>query len=1181
MRIDVLLQVLRREETYLRFLKKAQRIAAQDSSGNSLPGLSLDIPRAARSYVTSALSMDWSAPVFLLTGRPQEARELADQVRSWVAEPKRITYFDAPDSLFYDRPPWDRETISARIRVLSQLVLSDDADTVPHPQVIVSSMWAFMSKTLPPLAVRRATQRVAVDDRILMRDLLNGCARAGYERVGLVEQPGTFAQRGGLVDVYPPHLAYPVRIDFFGDRIDTIYRFDPSTQRSTESLQSVILGPASEALPEWGKNASDALQRMDLSSCNAATQQHLDEAREMASQGSYFRGFEYLLPYLYPRTSTILDYLPKDALILANDIRALESAISELEEQTEGLRENMVRDGDLPVNFPKPYLSWEALATDLGDRHLIDLAFGNDFEPAELGSAFAATSSYAGDLDRALAQIDEACEEGQSVAVITRQAERLSDLLRERQIYRTPVEELANPPSLGELQLVDGILSKGFELKPAKLTVVTDAELFGWVHKRRRRPVEKQETAPEAFFEALNEGDYVVHVEHGIGQYHGMVQKKINGLQREYVEIEYAAGDRLYVPVHQTNRISRYSSGEARTPRIHRLGGTEWETVRAKAEKQVRELAKELLELYAKRRISTGHAFSPDTDWQRELEASFEYEETEDQLQALAEIKADMEKPRPMDRLLCGDVGYGKTEVALRAAFKAVMDGKQVAVLVPTTVLAQQHFRTFRQRLRPFPVMVEMLSRFRSQSEQKEIIQRLAKGQIDIIVGTHRILSADVRFKDLGLLIIDEEQRFGVAHKERIKQLRHRIDVLTMTATPIPRTLYMSLSGIRDMSVIDTPPENRLSIRTTVTKYHDEIVRRAVLRELDRGGQVYYVHNRVRDIESVADELHRIVPEASISIGHGQMPENELEQVMLGFAQGEDDILLCTTIIENGLDIPRANTILIDRADTFGLAQLYQLRGRIGRGLERGYAYLFYDPPLTPIARARLETIQEASELGAGFRVALRDLEIRGAGEILGPEQHGQIAAVGLDLYSRLLHRAVEELRQQMEDPERAVTRAQERTLAETLTRDMGPSVDLPLSAYIPKSYISRDSLRLQLYRRLARVSSLDELPALRAELEDRFGALPAPVDNLLYTLRIRVLAGQAGTQMIQSNEKQITIILPLPIDNPTARKIERDYAGVQASGTSIRIPQKENWRQELIKLLNALERLELIDIAV
>jgi len=638
----------------------------------------------------------------------------------------------------------------------------------------------------------------------------------------------------------------------------------------------------------------------------------------------------------------------------------------------------------------------------------------------------------------------------------------------------------------------------------------------------------------------------------------------MEGVEREYLLVEYEESDRLYVPIYQADRLSRYIGADDRPPRLNRLGTAQWQTVKARAKQAAEEVARELLELYAARELTEGYAFGPDGEWQTELEASFPYFETEDQLRAIADVKADMERPKPMDRLICGDVGYGKTEVALRAAFKAVLDGKQVAVLVPTTVLAQQHYATFRQRLAPFPVEVEMLSRFRSRSAQREILEGLLTQQVDIVIGTHRLLQKDVAFADLGLLVIDEEQRFGVTHKEQLKRMRTEVDVLTMTATPIPRTLYMALTGVRDISTIETPPEERLPVTTYVGEYDAELVRRAILRELERGGQVFYVHNRVQTIQTARRRLTKLVPEATFATGHGQMREADLEQVMLRFVGGEIDVLVCTSIIESGLDIPNANTLIVERADHFGLAQLYQLRGRVGRGAQRAYAYLFHDrlTRLTQEARQRLETMHEATELGAGYTIAMRDLEIRGAGDILGTRQSGQIAAVGFDLYTRLLRRAVQELRAQREGkpppPE-----------------PLGSiRIDLPISVRLPEDYVPDVRLRLQIYRRLAELGSMIQIDEMERELADRFGPLPPDVKNLMYQLRLKALARDARVSVIGIDNGRLVLRSGRGI-YPDRDKLKRLLGERVAVGRrDIWLPQERGWQGELVAVLKKMARL-------
>jgi transcription-repair coupling factor (superfamily II helicase) len=1095
-------------------------------------------------------------------------------LRAWSEWTEKVLYFQPPDPIFYDRVPWDHETAHARIDVLARLTALRGEPDGGRGLVVVAPAWALMTKTLPPLAFRRGTRMVCLGEVIPPSELLTLCVRSGYEMSVVVEDPGTCSQRGSIVDIYPPNQPAPLRLDFFGDEVDSIRRFDPATQRSQERLSEFVLVPASEALPEWAKASAVSLQGLGLAACDHATQQRMGDEVERILKGEHFRGLEYYMPYLYPRPATLLDYAPENTLVVVDDLLGLDVATSTLEEQAQRLRAELVDEGQLPPNFAIPYFTWEEIKTRLSFTCSVALGYplGEDSSFFD-DDTFIAAPRYGGQVQQTLADIDELRSKGERVIVVTRQSERMSDLLTEKSVYVSPCDEVVGAPPAGSIMLMDGIIAEGWVYNPGRLVLLTDAEIFGWVRLKKRRPSRKRGYAPETFFADLKPGDYVVHVEYGIGRYHGIVQKQLGALQREYLEIEYAAGDRLYVPIHQANRVSRYLGPDEREPYMHRLGGNEWATVRDRASRAVRDIAAELLELYAARAVTPGHAFSGDVAWQHELEASFPYEETEDQLSAIEAVKGDMERPKPMDRLICGDVGYGKTEVALRAAFKAVMDGKQVAVLVPTTVLAQQHFHTFRRRLRAFPVNVEMLSRFRSPEEQEEVIQGLLSGKVDIVIGTHRLLSRDVILKDLGLVIIDEEQRFGVSHKEQLKKLRHEVDVLTLTATPIPRTLYMALSGARDMSVIDTPPEDRLPVRTFVTEYDEALVRRAVLRELDRGGQVYYVHNRVLDIYEVATDLRRIVPEATLAVGHGQMPEEELSQVMLGFAQGEYNLLLCTTIIESGLDIPNVNTIIIDDADNFGLAQLYQLRGRVGRGANRAYAYLLFKPPVTEIALKRLQTIQEASELGAGFRVAMRDMEIRGAGELLGAEQHGHIAAIGFDLYCRLLQEAVGDLKDATGDSMEAIHRARHATaLASVL--DMGSSIDLPLSAYLPDELMPDVALRLRFYRRLARVDSVDEIDALTQEMVDRFGRLPPEVENLLYFLRVRVLAGAAGVPSIAASEGEVAVSLPLALTPDTASRIMAEFSSVRARGTRIWIPLDSDWRPVLLALLGRLEAL-------
>lgn len=1165
MNLSGLLPLIEDTANYRRFLDGLQQLATAEQGSSSL---TLSLLNAARPSFIAALQRHWPGHILLVTPSPEQARQAYEQVRIWSARPDRVRYFPAPDALFYDRTPWDGETIHQRISVLAWLTSTGWKE---EGSVIVTSAWAFMTCTIPPEYVRQGIMTLHRGQKANINDLIRNWLDHGYQLVPVVEEAGTFSHRGGIVDIYPPHREDPVRIEFSGNEIESLRSFDPVSQRSKQFMESVEIIPASEALPRYAANARAFLDHL------AARPDSLSEGRlhrdlPLLETGVYFRGMEFYLACLAPQPCTLSDYLPPSTLFVFDDRRESESAAKRLEAQAVALRAELEESGELPPDFPVPYIEWPELASLLTGRPALHLGIDEDTEEAIEPGVWGLSEHFGGRLNAVIEKCAVRKSAGDRVIMVSRQASRLADLLRERDLYVTPTEDVATPPPPGSLTLVQGSLAEGWTLhlpeSRSSCIVWTDKEIFGWARRRsllqRKRPA-----APEAFFAELHEGDYVVHIEHGIAIYRGLVRKVVDGTEREYLDLEYDAGDRLYVPVSQIDRVSRYIGLGQRMPTLHRLGSADWARVRARAKKAVAEIASELLELYAAREVVQGFAFSPDTPWQAELEASFPYEETEDQLRALAEVKADMEKPKPMDRLICGDVGYGKTEVALRAAFKAAMDGKQVAMLVPTTVLAQQHLITFRERLAPFPITVEMLSRFCSPVEQRRVLDGLRKGGVDIVIGTHRLLQKDVEFKDLGLVIVDEEQRFGVAHKEWLKQVRRQVDVLTLTATPIPRTLHMALTGIRDMSTIDTPPEQRLPIRTQVAPYEEGLVRKAILRELERGGQVYFVHNRVMGIHLMAQRLQRIVPEARIAIAHGQMDEEALSKVMLDFTAGKYDVLVCTSIIESGLDIPNVNTIIINRADTFGLAQLYQLRGRVGRSSSQAYAYFLYSPreSLSAISRSRLQAILEASELGAGFRIAMRDLEIRGAGEILGTEQHGHIAAVGFDLYTRLLAQAVRELRAQREG----------RTIMSGDMPDVPvlPTVELPLEARLPEEYIPDENLRLRVYHRLAGLTTLSAIDEAASEIADRFGDPPQSVDNLFYVLRIRLLAAQARIHSIGRDNNHLALRLNRPVESWESKVIESFGQCVWMGQRQIwvAIDKDATWRGVLLQLLKALSR--------
>jgi transcription-repair coupling factor (superfamily II helicase) len=891
---------------------------------------------------------------------------------------------------------------------------------------VVTTPAALSLPLLPPAEFRARTFSLAPGDSLDRDALLTLLERAGYERVDTVAEVGQWSVRGGIVDVFSPSHGCPVRAEFFGDEVESLRAFDPTTQRSVEPLEELVVLPL----------ATDA-------------------------EG----------------VAALPAYLPADALVALEDPALLEAP---------------------PDEAP----SAEPLHVLLADFQRLDMPLlaSATASPGRIAMGTRSVGGFRGQFKVLAGEISAWRQEGFAVRLVVddeRQAERLRQMLSEHELEAWPGATLWSPEGLGVLV---GECGAGFQLPALGLVVLSEQEIFGAQRRRLRRPLFQRGAAIAAFTD-LAPNDLVVHEMHGIGRYHGLRTLSTDGRDADFLLLEYAEGGRLYLPVERLDLISKYMGAPDGAARLDRLGGGSWQRVKESVRAALREMAEELLRLYAARSVVERSAFAADSAWQGEFEAAFRFEETRDQMRAIEEVKADMGGPRPMDRLVAGDVGYGKTEVALRAAFKAVADGRQVAVLVPTTVLAQQHFNTFSERFGPFPARVELLSRFRSPKEQKAVIEGLARGSVDVVIGTHRLLSKDVVFKNLGLLVIDEEHRFGVAHKERIKRLRTSVDVLTLTATPIPRTLYMSLSGVRDLSVIETPPLDRLPVETVVTAFSRGVIKEAIDRELQRGGQVFFVHNRIQSLASMTAFIRGLCPEARVAMGHGQMGERELEAVMVKFVDGQVDVLVSTAIVESGLDIPASNTIIINRADRFGLAQLYQLRGRVGRERQQAYAYLLIpaDGRLDETAQRRLRVIEEMTELGAGFRLAMRDLEIRGSGNLLGAAQHGHIAAVGFDLYTKLLGEAVRELK------------------GEPAAERVDPVVSADVEALLPEAYVPEVNQRLALYKRLAEIERAEEVAPMRAELADRFGPPPAAVETLLDVVALRVLARELGVERVEA----------------------------------------------------------------
>ena len=1192
-------------------------------------------------FTLASLRRSLVAPMLVVAPRPEDARRLHEQISAWCGGGEGVLHFPESEILPFERLDSDAETLHRRISALASLAeYADDAQSTCVPRglngkadarangsgsattahtgdgqeadalIVVASASALMQRTLDRSALNAATHTLRRNQQIDLNETLDLWRRLGYQFESAVYGPGFVSRRGGILDIFPVSADLPVRIELWGSEIDSIRQFDPVTQRSGDIVDAVFVPPAHEILPALADyNALESLAAaVDVGNCDPMTQQRirqelelLMEGQDVEEQGFYAGFFNH---------GGLLDYFTDEALLVAYKPDEIADAAWEIEERGHQLRETKEGRGELPRNFPSSYLSWnevEAQFERFGRRLDLDAPaaaaspWDNDMNGASAARAQANAAdgavyslplqpapAYFGNLDRFVEDVWEMAEGGgAAIVAVTNHSRRLSEIIADAGLDAALTDTLADLPAPGSITLMQsaaGGLSEGFvlPLDGRRLAVFSDTEIFG-VAKQRRTRRRSVTAARDAFLSELSPGDYVVHIEHGIGRFRG-VARGVKGDaddDREYLHIEYASNDKLYVPLEHLDRVTPYVAPMSKPPSLTRLGTQEWRRAKQRAERSTREMASELLALYAAREFVEGHAFVPDARWQSELEESFPFEETPDQRSAIAEVKTDMESPKPMDRLVCGDVGYGKTEIALRAAFKAVMDGKQVAVLAPTTILAQQHYATFSQRLSAFPTRVEVLSRFRTAQEQRDVVERLKQGRVDICIGTHRIIQKDVEFKELGLVIVDEEQRFGVAHKERLKRMREEVDVLTLTATPIPRSLHMALSGVRDMSTMETPPEERLPIKTYVSEFSDALIREAILREIDRQGQVYFLHNRVYNIAYISQYLSKLVPEARFGIAHGQMPEGELEGVMLEFAEGEMDVLVCTTIIESGLDIPNVNTLIINRADTLGLSQLYQLRGRVGRSARRAYCYLLtpQSASLTEPAEKRLRAMLDANELGAGFRIAMKDLEIRGAGNILGSEQSGNIHAVGFDLYTRLLSNAVEELRAQRETggdaPAAApIPSANGSAPADAATPSSEPILDIGIPASIPDDYIADLPSRLAMYQRIITLKEASGAADIEDELRDRFGPLPWQARNLLYAARLRLHAKRAGVQSVTRERKRIVLRYGTQIGGARQALRRQIGRGAEIGNTQIRLPLDAlggEWESALERTLERL----------
>ena len=1109
---------------FLRETENYQTLVARLKDGNQkLPWLR-GLANASTAYLLATLIDDFPNKSFLIVLPSQrEAEQVLEEIcaytvsaaletTSLVDVQSRMNLFPGWNRKIFDGIAPSKETVADRIRCLEYLLYKERS-------IIVTSSRAMLYRLPPRHRFAEACCVLNLGDEIDPDDVAALLIRGGYQNVELVEVKGEFARRGDILDIYPLTANTPIRVEFFGDEIDTIRAFDPISQRSTESIESVTFTPLREVLStdvsvdHWQIQADALIQEHTAPQLINTVREITQSLTEAAS--SHYRlqecqlddGIEGFLPMLVPETELLSDYLPDDTVVCFIEPQWQKREASQMHEQMQELYEKKLAESNLMVPPDKLLVSFETLSTELEKYSVVSSSLAPprevmDNEISPLHFEMKPLVLPSGNYQTVINQMKTWTEEGTRIHVFCetpQQSKRVSEILAERELF---------PP---DICTSVGAISEGFLNESLNLAVISEDELFGSRHHRRpirHRP--STDGTPILSLIDLKVGDYVVHVSHGIAIYDGIRRLAIDGKSQDFLILRYSADDILYVPTYQVDLVQKYigSKDNAYKPRVDRLGGAAWSRRKGRVKKSIEQMAGELLKLYALRQARKGFSFPAEVPWQTEFEALFPYQETNDQLQAIEDVKADMEGERPMDRLVCGDVGYGKTEIALRAAFKAVMSEKQVAVLVPTTILALQHYDTFEKRFQPFPVNIEMLNRFRTPKEIKQIKKGLADGTIDVVIGTHSLLSKTVEFNNLGLLIVDEEHRFGVKHKEKIKQFKETIDVLTLTATPIPRTLHMSLVGIRDFSVINTPPADRLPIQTYVMPYDSDVIREAITTELGRGGQVFFVHNRVQDIQSMALAIQKLAPDARIAIAHGQMPERELETIMLEFVRHKHDILVCTMIIESGLDIPNVNTILINRADALGLAQLYQLRGRVGRATLQAYGYLFYpqDRAITEGAQKRLRVIEEFTDLGSGFKIALRDLEIRGTGNILGAEQHGHIVTVGYELYCRLLEDAVMALK------------------GEKVEETVETRISLPVEAYLPDDYVPDSRQKVSIYKKIAGLKDREALNELREELMDRYGAIPEPAEMLLGIANIKQLSQHLGIITIVAGKEQVKV---------------------------------------------------------
>ncbi|WP_101847136.1 transcription-repair coupling factor [Halobacillus sp. Marseille-P3879] len=1075
---------------------------------------------ASRSLMISLLHESLERPVLVVTHQLIQAQQLYDDLAE-LSDKESVHLYPVNELIASEIAVASPELRSQRIEALSQWLTQKSG--------ILIAPVAALKRIMPPKYYWEHNMLpFRVGEDIDLDDYLKHFIQMGYERTEMVASPGEFSLRGGIIDIYPLTSEYPYRIELFDTEVDSIRTFDSETQRSKDKYDSAHIGPATEMLlteedftrasHKLEEALSHSLKKLTKSEDKETLTSYIERDIEQLRQRERFQEMYKYIGYYYEEPVSLLDYLPDNGLIVMDEVSRIQETAGRLDEEEAEWHNSLLEVNqmvrDLRISFDW-HDTWAAMKQTKLYLSVFMRHIPNTHPQNIVNISSRQMQQFHGQMNLLKTEMDRWMKQNYSVIILApdeTRAEKIHSVLLDYQMEAVVAKQAPKLP-VNTPTIVKGNISSGFEWPMHKLAVLTENELF---KKRTAKPKRRQKISNAERiknYQELKVGDYVVHANHGIGKYIGIETLKVGDSHKDFLMVKYSGNDKLFVPIDQIDLIQKYVGSEGKEPKVYKLGGSEWTKVKKRVQSSVEDIADDLIQLYAEREASRGHAFEEDGEMQRDFEAAFPYEETEDQVRCIEEIKEDMQRIRPMDRLLCGDVGYGKTEVAIRAAFKAIENGKQVALLVPTTILAQQHYETMQERFQDFGINIGLLSRFRTKKQQKETTDRLRKGLIDIVVGTHRILSKDIQFKDLGLLIVDEEQRFGVKHKEKIKQLKANVDVLTLTATPIPRTLHMSMLGVRDLSVIETPPENRFPIQTYVLEYNPVFMREAVEREMARDGQVFFLFNRVENIERMAQEISALVPEARVAFAHGQMNETELENVMFSFLEGEFDVLVSTTIIETGVDIPNVNTLIVFDADRMGLSQLYQLRGRVGRSNRVAYAYFTYqkDKVLTEVAEKRLQAIKEFTELGSGFKIAMRDLSIRGAGNLLGAQQHGFIDSVGFDMYSQMLKDAIEAKRQGKE-PE--------------AIQPFQTELDLNIDAYIPEDYIADEKQKIDMYKQFQAIESVEDIHDLRDELIDRFGDYPDEVENLFRVSSIKYYAKQARIVSISEKKRKIEMMM-------------------------------------------------------